>query len=110
MEVDEILRELEAVSLSTKSAIYVWGYNQRGQTARKGSEFHLRIPKRLSPELFKYSGARWLDIACGREHTAAVASDGSLFTWGSSFSSLDSVIYILCALIEIKFFSCFLIE
>ncbi|XP_039140107.1 ultraviolet-B receptor UVR8 [Dioscorea cayenensis subsp. rotundata] len=84
MEVDRILREFEAVNLPTKSAIYVWGYNQRGQTARKGSEFHLRIPKRLSPELFKYSGARWLDIACGREHTAAVASDGSLFTWGSN--------------------------
>ncbi|KAK6128998.1 hypothetical protein DH2020_037252 [Rehmannia glutinosa] len=28
--------------------------------------------------------SRWLDIACGREHTAAVASDGSLFTWGAN--------------------------
>ncbi|KAI8009458.1 hypothetical protein LOK49_LG06G01059 [Camellia lanceoleosa] len=29
---------------------------------------------------FVYAYSRWLDIACGREHAAAVASDGSLFT------------------------------
>lgn len=69
----------------TKSAIYVWGYNQNGQTGRNGKERQLRIPKQLPPELFGCpagANARWLDIACGREHTAAVASDGSLFTWG----------------------------
>lgn len=65
----------------------MWGYNQSGQTARKGKECHLRIPKSLPSKLFKGTGGenlRWLDVACGREHTAAVASDGSLFTWGES--------------------------
>lgn len=82
---DDISCELKAIKLPTDSAIYVWGYNQSGQTGRKGKDFQLRIPKRLSPKLFECSGGsalRWLDIACGREHTAAVASDGSLFTWG----------------------------
>ncbi|KAE8713213.1 Regulator of chromosome condensation (RCC1) family protein isoform 2 [Hibiscus syriacus] len=30
------------------------------------------------------TNSRWLDITCGCEHTAAVASDGSLFTWGAN--------------------------
>ncbi|XP_072988298.1 ultraviolet-B receptor UVR8 [Typha latifolia] len=87
MDIHEVLCDTRAMNPPTKSAIYVWGYNHSGQTARKGKECHLRIPKSLPPKLFKCSrgeNMRWLDIACGREHTAAVASDGSLFTWGSN--------------------------
>lgn len=91
MDIGEIIGEVAApVSIPTKSAIYVWGYNQSGQTGRKGQESLLRIPKQLPPELFGCPAAgansRWLDISCGREHTAAVASDGSLFTWGIALS------------------------
>jgi|UniRef100_A0A2N9HMX0 alpha-tubulin suppressor-like RCC1 family protein len=84
---DEIFGTNQSVNPTRKkSAIYVWGYNQSGQTGRKGKEWQLRIPKQLPPQLFACPAAglnsRWFDIACGREHTAAVASDGSLFTWG----------------------------
>uniref|UniRef100_A0A1J3F1T4 Ultraviolet-B receptor UVR8 n=1 Tax=Noccaea caerulescens TaxID=107243 RepID=A0A1J3F1T4_NOCCA len=88
MDIGEIMGEVApCVSIPTKSAIYVWGYNQSGQTGRKGQEKLLRIPKQLPPELFGCpagANSRWLDISCGREHTAAVASDGSLFTWGGN--------------------------
>ncbi|XP_020705907.1 ultraviolet-B receptor UVR8 isoform X1 [Dendrobium catenatum] len=87
MGVDEVLCDFRPVNFPMKSAIYVWGYNHCGQTARKEKDCHLRIPKQLSPELFNASGGknlRWLDVACGREHTAAVESDGSLYTWGSN--------------------------
>ncbi|CAA6653595.1 unnamed protein product [Spirodela intermedia] len=88
MGINQILGDAqEAVAFPTMSAIYIWGYNQRGQTARECNEGRLRIPKRLSRELFKCPRGeklRWLDIACGREHTAAVASDGTLFTWGAN--------------------------
>ncbi|KAG0463276.1 hypothetical protein HPP92_019345 [Vanilla planifolia] len=87
MDVDEVLCEFQASSFPTKSAIYVWGYNHAGQTARKGKECHLRIPRQLSPKLFNSAqkrSLRWLDVACGLEHTAAVAADGVLYTWGSN--------------------------
>ncbi|KAG0464606.1 hypothetical protein HPP92_018770 [Vanilla planifolia] len=87
MDVDEVLCEFLASSFPTKSAIYVWGYNHAGQTARKGKECHLRIPRQLSPKLFNSAqkrSLRWLDVACGLEHTAAVAADGVLYTWGSN--------------------------
>ncbi|KAH9614043.1 hypothetical protein KSS87_011109 [Heliosperma pusillum] len=87
MAIDELLRESKSKKLPTKSAIYVWGYNQRGQTGRREKDRKLRIPRQLPPELFGCPAGistRWLDVACGREHTAAVASDGSLFTWGAN--------------------------
>ncbi|XP_019456545.1 PREDICTED: ultraviolet-B receptor UVR8 isoform X2 [Lupinus angustifolius] len=87
MDIDKILGTTKPESFPRKSAIYVWGYNQSGQTGRKGKEDQLRIPKQLHPELFGCPAgfnARWLDVACGREHTAAIASDGSLFTWGAN--------------------------
>ncbi|XP_062009752.1 uncharacterized protein LOC133726254 [Rosa rugosa] len=87
MDIEELLGRNRPAAIKARSAIYVWGYNQSGQTGRKGRERQLRIPKQLSPELFGCpagANSRWLDIACGREHTAAVASDGSLFTWGAN--------------------------
>lgn len=43
------------------------------------------MPKRVAPHLFEGVGnLRMLEIACGLQHTAAVASNGSLFTWGSN--------------------------
>ncbi|CAM8917089.1 unnamed protein product [Rhodiola kirilowii] len=87
MDIYYVLGETSPVTFPTKTAIYVWGYNYSGQTAREDKEHNLRIPKQLRPELFGSpagANARWLDIACGWEHTAAVASDGSLFTWGAN--------------------------
>jgi len=91
MDIDAILGTTKpvAASIPRKSAIYVWGYNQSGQTGRKEKDDQLRIPKQLPPQLFGCPAGlntRWLDIACGREHTAAIASDGLLFTWGLDFS------------------------
>lgn len=97
MDIHEIFGESRRpVSLPNKSAIYVWGYNHSGQTGRRDKERSLRIPKQLPPELFGCpagGNSRWLDIACGREHTAAVASDGSLFTWGLKFLAFTSFIF-----------------
>ncbi|AES77740.1 putative regulator of chromosome condensation 1/beta-lactamase-inhibitor protein II [Medicago truncatula] len=89
MDIDAILGTTKpvAASIPRKSAIYVWGYNQSGQTGRKEKDDQLRIPKQLPPQLFGCPAGlntRWLDIACGREHTAAIASDGLLFTWGAN--------------------------
>lgn len=98
MDIDAIFGTIRPVSVPRKSAIYVWGYNQSGQTGRKGKEDQLRIPKQLPPELFGCpagTNACWLDVACGREHTAAIASDGSLFTWGLDFFTLLCVLLIV---------------
>lgn len=56
MEIDEVLCDVRVINLSTKSVIYVWGYNQSGQTARKGKDCHWRTPMSIPSKLFKGSG------------------------------------------------------
>lgn len=87
MDFEDAYGDFQVLTTPAKSALYVWGYNDSGQTARVARRRHLRIPRNLAPNLFKAKGVQnfqLVDIACGREHTAAVASDGSLFTWGSN--------------------------
>lgn len=124
MEIDEILGESKLAKIPTKSVIYVWGYNQSGQTGRTDEEGNLRIPRQLPMDLFGCPAAsgnsQWLDIACGREHTASVASDGSLFTWGTvallivflccnlnfSFLIVDWRMVLLCLSFDFSFSVC----
>ncbi|KAK9683637.1 hypothetical protein RND81_10G155400 [Saponaria officinalis] len=88
MTIGDVLGQSKPVAVPTKSAIYVWGYNQRGLTGRTKKDRKFRIARQLPPELFgclARSSTRWLDVARGREHTAAVASDGSLYLGFRSF-------------------------
>ncbi|CAA2989262.1 Hypothetical predicted protein [Olea europaea subsp. europaea] len=81
MEINEIFGDSQRENVLTKSAIYVWGYNQSGQTCRRGKE---QGPEAVSAGVFLLSRRhkfQWLHIACGCEHTTATAFDGSLFTW-----------------------------
>ena len=54
MDIDAILGTTKpvAASIPRKSAIYVWGYNQSGQTGRKEKDDQLRIPKRIQVSRF----------------------------------------------------------
>ncbi|MCO5574960.1 hypothetical protein L7F22_028756 [Adiantum nelumboides] len=77
------------------SALYIWGYNKSGQIAALNVRRCLRVPKRLASNLFDDVGdARIVEVACGLQHTAAVASDGSLFTWGMPYISDNTGIVI----------------
>lgn len=50
MDIDAIVGETmtRSVNIPTKSAIYVWGYNQSGQTGRREKEQQLRIDQHLN--------------------------------------------------------------
>lgn len=98
MDVDGVLGDPKSSSVPTKSAIYVWGYNYSGQTGRESQS---RVPKQLPTELFGCPASRWLDVACGRAHTAAVASDGSLFTWGLEFDFFFISLFVISRIMSI---------
>lgn len=99
MDIVDKSGDVRAASFPIKTAVYVWGYNQSGQTGRNGKERNLRIPGQLPPEFFGSAAGgntRLLDIACGREHTAVVASDGSLFTWGTLSLPFSMLFLFVC--------------
>ncbi|EFJ05293.1 hypothetical protein SELMODRAFT_449178 [Selaginella moellendorffii] len=73
---------MEEQPVPARSVLYAWGYNQCGQAGQE-SAIHSAVPHPIRVAIHP-SSLRLIAISCGLEHTAAIASDGSLFTWGSN--------------------------
>ena len=69
---------------SSNKLLYVWGNNYHGQLGL-GDEAVLKWIKDPT-ELNAPHGTAWIQVACGRNHTAAISSNGDLFTWGNGWS------------------------
>ncbi|GBG86200.1 hypothetical protein CBR_g41104 [Chara braunii] len=78
-----------------QSKLYVWGYNVQGQTSHDAGVSGdprtwrcQRTPKAVPLERLADSKRRppiyLVHVACGLQHTAAVTSDGDLYTWGAN--------------------------
>lgn len=74
--------ESHSVALASDGTLYAWGQNIDGQL---GDETQNR---RLSPVAVKRTGAlsgKFITaIAAGQNHTLALASDGTIFSWGTN--------------------------
>ena len=66
-------------ALTSDGAVYTWGSGQDGKLGH-GDENNQRTPKRV--EALASTSVRAL--ACGGNHTAALTSDGAVYTWGDS--------------------------
>jgi len=58
--------------------LWVWGYNNNGQLGVNDTN------TRTTPVTTFAGGTTWKQISCGNNHTAAIKTDGTLWTWGSS--------------------------
>lgn len=65
------------VALSYTGEVYSWGGCDDGQLGH-GDTKAIHIPRAIEA----FNGIPIIDIACGSFHTAAVAKNGDLFTWG----------------------------
>jgi alpha-tubulin suppressor-like RCC1 family protein len=64
------------LALKTDGTLWTWGYNRNGQL---GDGFHVTIndvPRRVGSDL------NWKQVSCSYHSTAAVKTDGTLWTWG----------------------------
>jgi alpha-tubulin suppressor-like RCC1 family protein len=64
--------------VKTSGILYGWGRNSYGQL---GNNSFTQI---ASPVTTFAGGTNWKQVTCGYRHTAAVKSDGTLWTWGSN--------------------------
>ena len=60
--------------------LWVWG---TGGSGRLGGNTTI---SRSTPVTTFAGGANWKQVACGFEHTAAIKTDGTLWTWGGGLS------------------------
>ena len=63
-------------AIKTDGTLWTWGYNFTGQLG-DNTTF-----QRLTPVTTFAGGTNWKQVACGNAHTAAIKTDGTLWTWG----------------------------
>jgi len=74
-------RHAHTLALSATGQVWAWGCNDEGQLG-VGTREPCKVPKLVNA--LEEQGVVIKKIACGRDHSAAVASDGKLYTWGSN--------------------------
>ena len=67
------------VALGSDGFVYTWGYNGDGELGNGTTQSNSLPAKALTP-----AGVTFTEVAAGEYHTVAIASDGSVYTWGSN--------------------------
>jgi alpha-tubulin suppressor-like RCC1 family protein len=67
---------LHTVAIKTDGSLWVWGTNNLAQLGVNDTT------DRLTPVTTFAGGTDWKQVSCGQGHTAAIKTDGSLWTWG----------------------------
>jgi hypothetical protein len=58
--------------------LWIWGLNSAGQLGDN------TFVSRSTPVTTFVGGANWKQVSCGRNHIAAIKTDGTLWTWGNN--------------------------
>jgi alpha-tubulin suppressor-like RCC1 family protein len=69
-------------AIKTDGTLWTWGRNNSGQLGNN------TIISRSTPITTFAGGTNWKQVACGRFHTAAIKTDGTLWTWGTNSGQL----------------------
>ena len=64
------------VAIKTDGTLWIWGYNAYGQLGINNTD------GRSTPVTTFSGGTNWKSVAGGYGHTAAIKTDGTLWTWG----------------------------
>jgi len=65
-----------SAAVKTDGSLWVWGFNDLAQLGTNDST------NRNTPVTTFAGGTNWKSVACGRSHTIALKTDGTLWTWG----------------------------
>jgi alpha-tubulin suppressor-like RCC1 family protein len=64
-------------AIKTDGSLWIWGANNFGQLGINNATLT------LTPVTTFAGGNTWKSVTCGEYHTAAIKTDGSLWTWGN---------------------------
>ena len=68
--------QYHTVAIKTDGTLWTWGINTYGQLGDNS------ITQKSSPVQTIAGGTNWKQVACGHYYTAAIKTDGTLWTWG----------------------------
>jgi alpha-tubulin suppressor-like RCC1 family protein len=69
------------VAIKTDGTLWTWGYNISGQLG-----INISLSDRFTPVTTFIGGSDWKQVSGGTFHTAAIKTDGTLWTWGRNNS------------------------
>ncbi|TGE27698.1 RCC1 domain-containing protein [Hymenobacter metallicola] len=69
------------LAVCSDGGLYAWGGNDYGKFGN-GTTTSLTQPARVAPP----AGQTWVQVACGHNHSLALASDGQVYTAGYNYS------------------------
>jgi len=69
-------------AVKTDGTLWVWGSPQGGRLGNNENTINYRF----TPVTTFAGGTNWKQVACGNAHTAAIKTDGTLWTWGTNSS------------------------
>ena len=70
------------VAIKTDGSLWTWGNNGYGQLGANLGNVNIPTP------ITTFAGGNtWKSVTCGKNHTAAIKTDGSLWTWGFGTSA-----------------------
>ena len=67
-------------AIKTDGTLWTWGPNNNGQLGVNDTN------TRCTPVTTFAGGTNWKQVSCGYNHTTAIKTDGTLWTWGSNDS------------------------
>jgi alpha-tubulin suppressor-like RCC1 family protein len=70
---------LHTAAIKTDGTLWTWGWPDGG---RLGVDFSL-VGSRFTPVTTFAGGNNWKQVSSGYDHTAAIKTDGTLWTWGN---------------------------
>ncbi|MCX8672706.1 InlB B-repeat-containing protein [Bifidobacterium sp. B4079] len=81
------LGDQHSAAIGSDGNLYTWGYNNYGQLG-DGTQVDKHTPTQVGKPQGAPDGFTWKQTSLGNAYSAAIGSDGSLYTWGSNNSSL----------------------
>jgi alpha-tubulin suppressor-like RCC1 family protein len=73
---------VHTAAIKTDGTLWTWVFNGYG---RLGDN---TVTQRCTPVTTFAGGTNWKQVTCGRDHTAAIKTDGTLWTWGTEFAGV----------------------
>ena len=71
-----------SIVLASDGTVYTWGYNFYGQLGNGNTGTDSNVPVAVSTSGTPMAGKTITQVAAGYDHSIALASDGTVYTWG----------------------------
>ncbi len=77
-----VTSDAHALALLGNGTLWTWGQNVFWQSGTQSREYYLTVPTLIPTPPNAAPGTRWTALAAGQNHSLALRSDGTLWTWG----------------------------